>query len=180
MPDLIKKINQEHELTASYSPRELRLIDEDIINKAKGEFVKERILSNIGNMNGKGAITADDLSNIEEMKAKELEKQGSERKLTIPKEYITMEKITKKGFFNVTDEQTNGQRKLDALASQLQLLQPGDPQRQTLINEMMEVQGISSATFGVSGGATTGTVDTQGNQTQTQATIEQSLPQGQQ
>jgi hypothetical protein len=51
--------------------------------------------------------------------------------------------------FDITDEMFDDQRRLNALAVQLQNLGPEDPARGALIAEMMEIQGISAASFPV-------------------------------
>ena len=79
-----------------------------------------------------------------------LRKSGTSRTLKIPGGFITMERIREKCRFNITNEMSDDQRKLNALATTLQSLPPGDPQRAAIIQEMMEIAGVSPASFPVS------------------------------
>ena len=45
------------------------------------------------------------------------------------------------------------QRRLNSLATALQALAPGDPERTPIIQEMMEISGTSPVTFNSGGGA---------------------------
>ena len=170
-PRLVKQINKTHELTAAYSPRELKMIDEAIKNKEANKAKKERILS--------GKIVDDEfIQETMDRTQANLDKYGDTRTVNIPEGYLTMEKIEKKIRFDITDEQSDGARRLNALTTQLQLLSPEDPERKLVVAELMEIQGISASSFP---GGDTGTVAPQaGNTTQTERTIESALPVGQQ
>lgn len=122
--------------------------------------------------------TTEGLLGVENKTIKDLDKRGNERDIHIPTGFITLKDVKTKGRFDITDEQSDGQRRLNTIAYQLQLLQPGDIQRQGLIDEMMEVQGLSAASFGMEN--STGQATPQQQPTQTQNTLNQVLPQGQQ
>lgn len=169
-PRLIKQLEKEHTLTAAYSPRELKLIDEAIKNREMAKAKKEKILS--------GQIVDDQfVMETMERTQKELDRYGDNRSVVIPKGYITMDKIEKKIRWDITDEQSDGARRLNALTTQLQVLAPEDPERKNVIAELMEIQGISPATF--PGGGQGDIQPQKTNTTQTERLIETSLPEGQ-
>lgn len=143
LPFVIKQINKEHVLTASYSPRELKMLDEAIHNHAMGEAQKADVLSDT-------LVTPDMQAAYDAMIRENLGKTGNKRTLTIPESYITLKKIKQKVRFDITDEMFDDQRRLNALATTLAALAPEDPQRVALIEEMMEISGISAATFAIS------------------------------
>ncbi len=134
IPFLVKKINKAHKLTAAYSATELKKLDAAIGGMAD----KEAILSGVG-------VTPE----FQQMVKESLSAQGNERTLFIPKGYITVEKISEKIRFDITDEMSDDQRRLNALAVALQQLPPGDPARVAIIQEMMEISGISPVSFPV-------------------------------
>jgi hypothetical protein len=134
MPYVVKQINKQHVLTASYSARELEKLDEAIFTlKAKGSVLKGELITEEDKM----------------LALAELKKLGGERSLKIPKGFITMDKIKKKVRFDITDEMMDDQRRLNALAVHLQSLAPEDPARAAIIEEMMEIQGLSAASFSI-------------------------------
>ena len=143
MPFLIKRITKEHVLTAAYSKKELELIDRSIREMHSNAEAKENTLS------GK-LFTQDDKEAVELSVQQELDKQGNKRKLFIPKGWITLDKVKQKTRFDITDEMSDDQRRLNAIATALGNLPPGDPARVPLVEEMMEYSGLSPATFGIS------------------------------
>ncbi len=69
------------------------------------------------------------------------------RSVLIPKGYITLAKIKQKIRFNITDEMSDSQRELNGLATTLQSLAPGDPERTAIIQRMMELSGSAPASY---------------------------------
>lgn len=177
LPDLVKKINKEHELTAAYSPVELEIIDQDIKNTVKNKKFKEKVLE--------GELVTEEFKQQLDLDIDSLiTKHGKSRKVRIPKGYITMDKIRKKITWEITDEQTDQQRRLNAITTVLPLLQPNDPQRLQLIDELMQIQGVSPSSFPQQGqpqpqqqsqpqGLASG-------ESATQQTIKEAVPKGQQ
>lgn len=172
MPYLVKKINREHKLTASYSPKELRWIDEIIKTEKHNQAVKDML-------GGGPLYTPEDQANLLSETDQWLQKHGSTRTIEIPKGFFTLEKIKTKGRFNITNEQQDGQRKLNALATQLQSMAPTDPLRQDIIKAMMEVQGISPASFFEVGQAATPQTGATPTVPKPNQTIQNALPEGQ-
>lgn len=148
LPFVVEQINKEHTLTAAYSAKELQLIDEAIREMHKNTVSRDAMLSEDMLTPGMPfGTTPEDRVAIESAVQSQLDKQGNKRTLKVPKNFITMEKINKKVRFDITDEMMDDQRRLNALAAALGQLPPGDPQRAALVQEMMEISGISSATF---------------------------------
>lgn len=144
VPHIVKKINKAHKLTASYSPKELRIIDRAIRIEMKNNGIQDLIKSDNEDITPEMVSGLD--GQIEEVLA-----ERPERSIEIPAGYVTADKVKKKVRFNLTDEMEDSQRKLNALAVALQNLPANDPQRSVLVNEMMELGGISPVTFGSAG-----------------------------
>jgi hypothetical protein len=142
VPFNIKQINKQHVLTASYSPRELEKVDEGIRNWYETRNVVHHVLSDT-------LVTPEMQAGFRAEADAKLQRQGSNRTLKIPKGYITLERIQKKVRFDITNEMEDSQRRLNALATTLSQMEPTDPERRPIIQEMMEVAGISAASFGV-------------------------------
>lgn len=169
IPFLIKQINKEHVLTAAYSPKELEQLDRAIRELHSNTAARESILS------GKPFYPADKLG-VELGVQAELDKNGNKRTLKIPKGFITLDKVKKKVRFDITDEMMDDQRRLNALATALGQLPPGDPQRSALVQEMMEISGVSAASFPVSAAAPSPAAPPQSKPTR----VNEVLPAGQQ
>ena len=149
MPFVVKRINAEHKLTASYSVAELKLLDEAIKSDHANRSVKDMMLSPDFVKLGTPIPTEAHKQVLADQMQAHLDKTGSKRTLFIPKGWITMEKISTKGRFDITDEMMDDQRRLNALATTLQALPPDDPARVGIIQEMMEISGASPASFPV-------------------------------
>jgi len=167
LPFIVNGINKEHELTAAFSPMELKKIDKVI----QTEYNNEMILAQ------EGVVLPPKMVNLEQ----ELSMLQGERTLQIPKGYITIEKIQKKLRFDITGEMSDSQRELNALATRLQSLPPEDPARREIINQMGEIAGISSATLGAEAVPQQQPQGAGGNVPQAQAPnkIQVALPNGQ-
>jgi hypothetical protein len=176
LPFVIKQINKDHTLTASYSPAELRLIDQAITDLHADAKVKGIIFSPDFMKPETPVPSPLDMQMFRDQKQAELNKDGNKRTLFIPEDFITMEKIEQKVRFDITDEMMDDQRRLNALAGALAQLAPEDPQRAPIIQEMMEVSGISSASFPVAAAAPTAPAPRPARATRVQSV----LPQGQQ
>lgn len=149
IPFIIKQINKEHKLTASYSNAELQQLDQAIIADHANNSAKEAILS----VDPTGPIDKPLLPSpiskdaFAAQKQQELSQRGKKRDLYIPKGYITLAKIKQKLRFNITDEISDSQRELNGLATTLQSLAPGDPERTQIIQRMMELSGSAPASY---------------------------------
>ena len=92
-------------------------------------------------------VTADMMAGYHSTVDRHFKRQGNKRALTIPKGYITLKRIQQKTSLDITDEMTDSQRKINTLATALQGMDPADPDRKTIIQEMMELGGTSPASF---------------------------------
>lgn len=169
LPFIVKQIEKEHELTAAYSPVELKLIDSAMREYHIEQSKKSIILA--------GDVPPPELDAIlGNAVDTQLAKQGSKRTLKIDKGYFTLERIQKKVRFDITDEMSDDQRRINALAAALAQLPPGAPERAPLVAEMMEIGGISAATF-----PTSSPTDGQGQAPKpAQSRVNNVLPDGQQ
>jgi len=154
MPFIVKRINKDHALTASYSPKELAMLDRSIREFHSNTAAKEKTLGFDLSQLGNGKLFTNDSKTAMEAGIQDgLDRQGNKRTLKIPKGYITMERIKQKIRFDITDEMSDGQRRLNTLAVALAQLPPGDPTRVPIIQEMLEIGGVSAASFQVGAGA---------------------------
>lgn len=154
MPFLVKRINKSHKLTASYSKQELEMLDRAIREFHSNNAAREAILNTDVSQLGQGKVfTQADKMSVEANVQAALSKQGSNRTLYIPEGYITLERVKEKVRFDITDEMSDDQRRINAIATALGNLPQGDPQRSALVSEMMEISGISSASFPVNASA---------------------------
>lgn len=177
LPFCIKQIDKDHTLDAAYSPKELELIDEAIREYFKDKVSKDALLSDEFMQPGMPFGTLPEDRELVGMAVQEqLDKNGSNRTLKIPKGYITLAKIKQKVRFDITDEMSDDQRRLNALATALGQLPAGDPARGPIIQEMMEISGISAASFPITGQAQT----TPAPKTRAPSRVEEVLPEGQQ
>jgi len=177
LPFVVHQVNKDHTLDASYSPKELELIDEAIRNFHKDKVSKDALLSDEFMEPGMPFGTLpEDREMIGTAVQQQLEKQGANRTLKIPKGFITLAKIKQKMRFDITDEMSDDQRRLNALATALGQLAPADPARGPIVQEMMEITGISAASFPVIGQGTAATPA----KTKAPSRVEEVLPKGQQ
>lgn len=171
LPFVVEENRNTTELSASFSPIELKMID-DAYKTEQGNLGKiDAFLNNPDAL--LSPIQQDQLSPVD----KQLERARDQRKITgIPKGYLTMDKIRKKMRFDITGEMSDSQRELNALATRLQSLAPEDPARKMIIDQMAEIAGISPASFG--GVSSNGKVDAKTVAAQP-SKVEQIVPEGQ-
>jgi hypothetical protein len=143
---IVKQINKGHTLTAAYSSKELATLDEAIRNA----HVTPKVINDILTLPPGQHVTSEMHAGYHAEVDAKLAKDGNNRTLHIPTGYITLKKIKEKVRFDITDEMSDDQRRLNSLATILAALDPMDPQRVPIIEEMMEVSGLSAATFPLS------------------------------
>lgn len=136
LPFIIEEINKQHELTGAYSSKELDIIDQSIHARMQDDYILKALPS--------GAVPSPfDLSVLKNSVGAELSKRGTKRKLSIPKGYITIEKIRQKIKFDITGEMSDSQSEINALTQRLQNLAPEDPARAEIIDQLSELAGLS-------------------------------------
>jgi len=155
---MVKRINKDHELSASYSPKQLAIIDQYILNRRYNEFLSDLAERAIDD-------PTLDLPDEDELDAKMAElqenqrKKGMRRSVFIPKGFINMKDVKKKVRIIASSEQDDVQERIDELLSTMERMDPGDPSRVAMQQEIMELSGVSPAQFlpqtanGAKGGA---------------------------
>jgi hypothetical protein len=178
IPFIIKKINKNHTLTAAYSNGELQQLDQAIIADHANNAAKEAILSADATAPLDKPLLPSPISKdiFAAHKQMELSIRGKKRDLFIPKGYITLAKIKQKVRFNITDEMHDSQRELNGLATTLQSLAPGDPERTSIVQRMMEISGSSPASYPIGAAAPAPAAPSPAKPTR----VNQALPVGQQ
>jgi hypothetical protein len=149
IPFIIKKINNKHTLTASYSSGELQQLDQAIVADHANNSAKQAILSVDASGPLHQPLIPSPISKevFASQKQQGLSQRGNKRDLYVPKGYITLAKVKQKLRFNITDEMQDSQRELNGLATTLQSLAPGDPERTAIIQRMMELSGSAPASY---------------------------------
>ncbi len=154
IPFLIKKIEKEHVLTASYSKKELELIDRAYREHISNNEARERTLNFDLSRLGMGELfTNDDKMAVEAQVQEQLNRDGDKRKVKVPKGYFTLKRVEEKVRFDITDEMSGSQRRMNVLAAALSNMAPDDPGRADILAELMELGGVSPASFPLSGGS---------------------------
>ena len=118
LPDALKNIANETELFASFSPQELALIDETIVN---AEVIEARVRAVIG---GK-QLTAEEVEMMTEGIKRDVRKNGSKRTITDIQDFI--KDVGKSVRIHTTDEARNKAVLFESYSNLLQVISPEDP-----------------------------------------------------
>lgn len=135
LPRMVKRINKDHVLNAAYSPRERAIIDQAIVNRGLIDHMLNGFL-----------LPEELLAKKAELEARQA-KKGDRRSVHVPQGYITMDKINTKMRWHITSDTDDVQTKINNLVSQMSSLDPQDPARMMMMNEVMELSGQSPAQF---------------------------------
>lgn len=149
MPHIAQDASKEHTLSAEYTPEEIRMIDESKVADAVNEYIDDQFIAG-------EEIDPDRVEQIRLETQSELAKQGKRRTITVPAGYITLEKIRAKTSTHITNEQDDAQTRINSLLATMQGLSPEDPARGAIVQQVMELSGISPATYPVLSGGTPG------------------------
>ena len=134
LPDALKKLQKDDELYATFTPQELALIDDVIVEKS---FIEKRV-----ELIQQGKVLTPEQSEIlKEAIRKDLRKEGSKRTITDIKEFIA--KAGDKVRIHTTDEARNKAVLFESYSSLLQLLDPSDPRFNALVDKIMQALGIT-------------------------------------
>lgn len=134
LPDALKKVADADELYDTFTPAELQLIDEAIVNESVNRRVLDATLS--------GQVLApEDVERFTLEAQDSLRKQGGKRYLTEFKKFLKDAGgcVT----IRVTDESKNKAVYFESLGNAIALLAPEDPRRNALIDRILEAIGIS-------------------------------------
>lgn len=134
LPDALKKASKEDRIYDIFTPEELQLIDEVIIERAVIDEVVKRTLK-------RQILTNEDVEKIRQEAQGQMRKQGSRRELTKIKDFI--KEAGNKVTIHTTDESRNKAVLFESYANLLSLLAPEDPRRNALVDKVMEAVGIS-------------------------------------
>lgn len=134
MPDALKKAASDDEIYSTFTPQELQLIDEVIVeSRLTDELVKMTLEKKVV-----------DPMMVEELRMNmqsQLKKEGSKRTITDIKEFI--KEAGKEVRIHTTDEARNKAVLFESYANLLQLLDPQDPRFAALIDKVMQALGIT-------------------------------------
>jgi hypothetical protein len=162
-PHIANKIAKEHKLSVSFSQTEAQWLAEAIGEKKKADALLSSPLDDLIEM----GVPQDEPVEVK-----------SDALLHIPKGYITVEKINAKGRLYITNEQSDDQQLINTLLMKFNNLAPEDPGREDIVNQIMELAGVSPASFARKTGGGVVKAKTQ-PKSATESTIESALPEGQ-
>lgn len=134
LPDALKAAASDDEIFDTFTPQELQLIDEVIVNESVTKEVVKRLLE-------EKITTPEDLEAIRMEVQASLAKSGTKRTITQIKEFI--KDSAGKVVVHTTDEMRSKAVYFESLANAIALLAPEDPRRDAIIDRIMEAIGIS-------------------------------------
>lgn len=134
LPDALAKASSADEIYEQFTPQELQLIDEVIVESTLLEEVLQRTLS--------GEVV--DPMSLEEMRMdtqRKLRKEGSKRTITEIKQFI--KEAGKQVRIHTTDEARNKAVLFESYSSLLALIAPEDPRYSAILDKVMQALGIT-------------------------------------
>lgn len=134
LPDALDDITKEDKIYTVFTPQELALIDEVIINKTVNQEIIERTKKRI-------VVSPVEAEAIALNVQAELRKNGNKRMLKEIKDFI--KKTPGRVRVHTTDEARNKAVYFESLGNALALLAPEDPRRNPIIDRIMDAIGIS-------------------------------------
>lgn len=133
LDDALAKAAKEDEIYATFTPQELALIDDVILNN---ELIQMRVEA----VQKGQVITPEQMEIMRDALQRKLRKDNK-RTIKGIKEYI--KKASRKVRVHTTDEQRNKAVLFESYANLLQLLNPQDPRFNALIDKVMQALGIT-------------------------------------
>jgi hypothetical protein len=134
LPDALEAIANETEMFASFSPQELALIDETIVN---AEVIEARVRAIIG---GK-QLNAEEVELMTQGIKRDVRKNGSKRTITDIQEFI--KDVGKSVRIHTTDEARNKAVLFESYSNLLQVISPEDPRFAAILDKVMQALGIN-------------------------------------
>lgn len=134
LPNALAKASSADEIYEQFTPQELQLIDEVIVESTLLEEVLQRTLS--------GEVV--DPMSLEEMRMdtqRKLRKEGSKRTITEIKQFI--KEAGKQVRIHTTDEARNKAVLFESYSSLLALIAPEDPRYSAILDKVMQALGIT-------------------------------------
>lgn len=134
LPDALAKASSADEIYEQFTPQELQLIDEVIVETTLLEEMVQKSLN--------GEVV--DLMMLEEMRMdtqRKLRKEGSKRTITEIKQFI--KEAGKQVRIHTTDEARNKAVLFESYSSLLALIAPEDPRYSAILDKVMQALGIT-------------------------------------
>jgi len=135
LPDAVKELIEEDEIYTTFSPQELMLIDDVIVNKAA---IRKMLDKNLAGQ----LVTPEELEMVKESTRMALRKEGSKRSITKIKKWLKKSEGTV--VIHVTDEMRNKAVLFESYANLLNALAPEDPRRDAVIDRIMDSIGVTT------------------------------------
>ena len=166
LPAALKDISSEKAIFETFSPKELILIDEVIIDTEMNKEFYERTMAG-------EVLTPEGIEEMKQSITKELRKGGNKRQIEEIQEFI--KKAGGKVRIHTTDEARNKAVYFESLGNALAMLAPEDPRRNAIVDRIMDAIGISKEetelyATGDLAGATNPQLETQQIEQQSQST----------
>lgn len=134
LPDALKKATKEDEIYDMFSPQELQLIDEVIIDSTVVKEVFERTMK-------REQVTPELIEQIKLDTKRQLERQGKKRTIKGIKDFI--KEAGDHVIIRTSDESRNKAVFFESMSNTLQLLAPEDPRRNAIIDRILGSIGIT-------------------------------------
>ena len=134
LPDALKKYSSKDELYTTFTPQELQLIDEVIV---ESRLTEEMVKSTL-----EGKVISPEM--VDEMRAKmqgQLRKEGSKRTIKEIQDFI--KESGKQVTVHTTDEARSKMVLFESYSSLLQVLDPQDPRFAAIVDKVMQGLGIT-------------------------------------
>ena len=140
MKRMAERISKEHKLNASYSPKQLAIIDEYFINEKYNDWLFDNF------MNGQVPDPFEAEEKLEKFN-QEQRKKGSRRSVYVPAGVFTLDNIKKKTRTIISNEQDDVQERINTLLATMNQMSPEDPARLAMQQEVMELSGTSPINY---------------------------------
>lgn len=134
LPDALKNASKKGELFTTFTPQELRLIDEVIVESRLLDEVVQKTLS-------RQVMQPEEVDAMRQQIQTKLQREGNKRTITDIKEFI--KDAGDNIHIHLTDEARNKAVMFESMANILQLLAPEDPRRNAVIDKIMDALGLS-------------------------------------
>ena len=134
LPDALKKAASADEIYETFTPQELMLIDETIVNAKTTEALVRATLEGT-------VVPPEVVQMMQQQMGAQLRREGSRRQITGIKKFI--KEANKKVRVHTTDEARNKAVLFESYANLLALLTPDDPRFNALLDKVMQALGIT-------------------------------------
>lgn len=134
LPDALTKASKEGEIYETFTPQELQLIDEVIV---ESNLLDEMIMKSLS-----GEVLDPEMTDMLRMEMqRQLRKEGTKRTIADIKDYI--KDVNKHVRVHTTDETRNKAVLFESYSNLLALIDPADPRYGALLDKVMQALGIT-------------------------------------